>query len=72
MFRGEIDSDWACEAIPLREGRNRVELFAVNGTGQKRNSSYATSIPGNFACKASAGKRSPGSIGAAYSIVNMA
>ena len=49
VSRGEIDNDWACEAIPVREGHNRVELFAVNGTGRKGNCSYATSMPGNFA-----------------------
>ena len=41
VFSGEIDNDWACEVVPVREGKNRVELFASNGTGRKGNCSYA-------------------------------
>ncbi len=41
VHSGEIDNDWDCEDVPVHEGRNRVELFAVNGTGRKGNCSYA-------------------------------
>ena len=41
VFSGEIDNDWVCDDVPVREGGNRVELFAVNGTGHKGNCSYA-------------------------------
>lgn len=41
VFSGEIDNDWACDVVPVREGKNRVELFASNGTGRKGNCSYA-------------------------------
>ena len=41
VLSGEIDNDWDCERVEVREGRNRVELFAVNGTGRKGNCSYA-------------------------------
>lgn len=41
VFSGEIDNDWVCDDIPVHEGNNRIELFAVNGSGRKGNCSYA-------------------------------
>ena len=41
IFSGEIDNDWVCDTVDANEGDNRVELYAVNGTGRKGNCSYA-------------------------------
>ena len=41
VLSGEIDNDWDCEDVRVSEGRNRVELYAVNGSGNKGNCSYA-------------------------------
>ena len=41
VLSGEIDNDWDCKDVRVSEGRNRVELYAVNGTGRKGNCSYA-------------------------------
>ena len=45
VFSGEIDNDWDCGDVPVREGNNRTELFAVNGSGHKGNCSYADVNP---------------------------
>lgn len=41
IFSGEIDNDWDCDTVDVSEGDNRVELYAINGTGRKGNCSYA-------------------------------
>ena len=41
IFSGEIDNDWDCDTVDVNEGDNRVELYAINGTGRKGNCSYA-------------------------------
>ena len=41
VLSGEIDNDWDCKDVRVSEGRNRVELYAVNGSGNKGNCSYA-------------------------------
>ena len=48
VFSGEIDNDWVCDDVPVREGDNRVELFAINGTGRKGNCSYADANTGEI------------------------
>ena len=40
VFSGEIFNDWDCDDVPVQQGRNRVELYAINGTGHKGNCSY--------------------------------
>ena len=41
VFQGEIDNDWACEEVTVHEGKNQINLFAVNGTGHKGSCSHA-------------------------------
>ena len=41
VFSGEIDNDWVCEDVRVRQGNNRVDLYAFNGSGRKGNCSYA-------------------------------
>ncbi len=41
VFSGEIDNGWVCDRVDVSAGRNRVELYAVNGSGRKGNCSYA-------------------------------
>ena len=48
VFSGEIDNDWDCDDVPVHRGRNRVELFAVNGSGRKGNCSYADENTGEL------------------------
>lgn len=48
IFSGEIDNDWICEIVDVREGNNRVKLYAVNGTGRKGNCSYADANTGEI------------------------
>ena len=48
IFSGEIDNDWICDAVDVNEGDNRVELYAVNGTGRKGNCSYADANTGEI------------------------
>ncbi len=40
LLSGEIVSEWACGSVPVSAGRNRIELYAINGTGRKGNCSY--------------------------------
>ncbi len=35
VFSGELFNEWACQIVPVQEGRNVVEFLAVNGTGFK-------------------------------------
>ena len=48
VFNGEIVNAWACRSVPVREGRNSIELYAVNGSGRKGNCSYADSNTGQI------------------------
>ena len=41
VLSGEIVNEWACKSVPVTEGRNSIELFAVNGTGRKGACSHA-------------------------------
>ena len=42
IFSGEIDNDWDCSRVEVEAGRKyAIELYAVNGSGQKGNCSYA-------------------------------
>lgn len=36
----EIVNEWACQPVPVHQGRNSIELYAINGTGRKGNCSY--------------------------------
>lgn len=35
LFSGEIDNQWACSDVAVRKGNNRIEMYAINGTGHK-------------------------------------
>ena len=48
VFSGEIVNAWACRSVPVSEGRNSIELYAVNGAGRKGNCSYADSNTGQI------------------------
>lgn len=48
VFSGEIVNDWACSDVAVTEGRNAVELYAVNGSGRKGNCSYADANTGEI------------------------
>ena len=41
VFSGEIKNRWACDVVPVNKGKNRIKLYAVNGTGRKGNCNYA-------------------------------
>ena len=40
VFYGELFNSWDCTDVPVQQGRNRVELYALNGSGNKGNCSY--------------------------------
>ena len=40
IFSGELFNAWDCQNVPVRQGANRFELFAINGTGFKGNCSH--------------------------------
>ena len=48
VLRGEIVNEWACRAVPVTEGRNSIELYAINGTGRKGDCSYADANTGEI------------------------
>ncbi len=48
VFSGEIVNAWACQSVSVSEGRNGIELYAINGTGRKGNCSYADSNTGQI------------------------
>ncbi len=48
VFYGEIDNDWDCDDVRVQQGRNRVKLFAINGSGNKGNCSYADENTGEI------------------------
>lgn len=56
VFSGEIDNRWACEVVPVNEGRNRIKLYAVNGTGRKGNCSYANVNTGEIRVEGKTGE----------------
>ena len=42
VFSGEIDNDWDCSEYSVQAGRDyAIELFAINGTGNKGSCSHA-------------------------------
>ena len=41
VFSGEIDNGWDCQDVRVTSGKNRVELYAINGTGNKGACSHA-------------------------------
>ena len=41
VFSGEIDNGWDCKDVRVTSGKNRVELYAINGTGNKGACSHA-------------------------------
>lgn len=42
IFSGEIDNDWDCDTFTVQANREyAVELYAINGSGNKGNCSYA-------------------------------
>ena len=41
VFSGEIDNGWDCKDMRVTSGKNRVELYAINGTGNKGACSHA-------------------------------
>ena len=40
LFSSEIMNDWYCQSTRISEGHNRIELYAINGSGRKGNCSY--------------------------------
>ena len=48
VFSGEIVNAWACRSVPVSEGRNSIELYAINGTGRKGSCSYADENTGQI------------------------
>ena len=48
VLREEIVNEWACRSVSVTEGRNSIELFAINGTGRKGNCSYADANTGEI------------------------
>lgn len=56
VFSGEIDNRWACEVVPVNKGRNRIKLYAVNGTGRKGNCSYANVNTGEIRVEGKTGE----------------
>lgn len=41
IFSGEIDNDWDCNEVDVSTGQEySIELFAINGTGNKGNCSF--------------------------------
>ena len=48
IFSGEIFNRWSCRTVPVREGRNSIEMYAINGTGFQGNCSYADANTGEI------------------------
>ena len=40
VFEGELFNEWACRIVNVHEGRNRIALEALNGTGFKGNCAH--------------------------------
>ena len=40
VFNGEIVNDWECKGVPVNDGMNSIDLYAINGSGRKGNCSY--------------------------------
>lgn len=48
IFSGELFNAWNCQNVPVQQGVNRFELFAINGTGFKGNCSHADANTGEI------------------------
>ena len=53
VFSGELFNAADCRIVPVREGTNSVELFAINGTGFKGACSYADANTGEITIRGS-------------------
>ena len=48
VLREEIVNEWSCRSVPVTEGRNSIELYAINGSGRKGDCSYADANTGEI------------------------
>ena len=48
IFSGELFNAWNCQNVPVQQGANRFELFAINGTGFKGNCSHSDANTGEI------------------------
>ena len=48
IFSGELFNAWNCQNVPVQQGTNRFELFAINGTGFKGNCSHTDANTGEI------------------------
>ena len=53
VFSGELFNAAYCQAVPVREGTNSVELFAINGTGFKGPCDYSDVNTGEITIRGS-------------------
>ena len=44
----ELFNNWACESVPVKEGENSIELYAINGSGRKGNCDYRDANTGQI------------------------
>lgn len=44
----EIVNEWSCRSVSVHQGRNSIELYAINGTGRKGNCSYSDGNTGEI------------------------
>lgn len=48
IFSGELFNAWNCQNVPVQQGTNRFELFAINGTGFKGNCNHSDENTGEI------------------------
>ena len=48
VFSGEISNAWQCRDVPVSQGLNTVEMFAINGTGFKGSCSHRDANTGQI------------------------
>ena len=73
VFSREIVNAWASRSVPVSEGRNSIELYAINGSGRKGNRSYADENTGQIRVEGlsvdSQGWEHRGGAGSSFSLV---
>ena len=52
IFSGEIDHGWDCAKVRVTKGRNRIKMYAVNGTGYKGNCNHENVNTGEIRVRA--------------------
>lgn len=58
VFEGELFNEWACRTVDVHEGRNRIVLEALNGTGFKGNCAHPDVNTGELRVTGQGGRRS--------------